>query len=144
MSRSNYSDDGENVGLWRANVERTMQGKRGQAFLREMGDALDAMPVKELIAHDFIDESGCVCAMGAVAHARKLDVDNLDPYEPDDVAEALGISSMLAQEIAYQNDEHMSMIGAAETPAQRWERMRSWVREHVRAAPVSGATKGGE
>lgn len=134
MSRSNYSEDGENIGLWRANVERTIGGKRGQAFLREMAAALDAMPVKELIADDFIDENGCACAMGAVAQARKLEVrEDLDPGEPREVADLLGISSMLAQEIAYQNDEQMRMIGGDETPAQRWQRMRSWVRDQVRS-----------
>ncbi len=138
MSRSNYSDDGENVGLWRANVERTIRGKRGQAFLREMAAALDIMPVKELIADEFIDELGCACAMGAVAQARKLVIsEGFDPGEPWEVASLLGISSMLAQEIAYQNDEYIRDIRGAETPAQRWSRMRAWVREHELATAPS-------
>src|SRR5689334_17503262 len=119
MSRSGYSDDCENLNLWRANVDRTIGSKRGQAFLREMAAALDAMPCKKLIAHDFVDESGCACAMGVVAQARKLDVSALDESDPDDVGGCLGISSMLAQEIAYQNDEcgaHVNLEG----PRRPW------------------------
>ena len=51
-----------------------------------MATALDAMPVKELIAHDIVTDSGQVCALGSVAVARKLDVSNIDESEPDDVA----------------------------------------------------------
>jgi hypothetical protein len=50
MSRSGYSDDCKNEGLWRAAVARAVCGKRGQAFVREMAATLDAMSVKELIA----------------------------------------------------------------------------------------------
>ena len=141
MSRSGYSDDSDdfddenNAGaLYRANVERTIHGKRGQAFLREMAAALDAMPVKELIAHEFISETGCVCAMGAVAQARKLEIPKgFDEGVPWEVGALLRITPMLAAEIAYHNDER-GPVRAEETPAQRWQRMRSWVREHVRSA----------
>ncbi|MFI5299221.1 MAG: hypothetical protein ACHREM_14080 [Polyangiales bacterium] len=102
-----------------------MNGKRGQGLLREMAAALDAMPVKELIAHDLVSNGGKVCALGAVAVARKLDVSELDESEPDDVASAFGIARSLACEIAYENDEAGSH---KETPSERWKRMREWVR----------------
>jgi len=130
MSRSGYVDDYEEPGLlnlWRANVGRTLSGKRGQAFLREMAAALDAMPVKELIAHELVSETGAVCAIGSVAVARKLDVSELDPGEPDDVSAAFGISCVMTREIVYENDE----IVYNETPAARWLRMRKWVADHL-------------
>jgi hypothetical protein len=33
MSRSGYSEDYEHMELYRANVDRTLAGKKGQAFL---------------------------------------------------------------------------------------------------------------
>lgn len=142
MSRSGYSDefdDENNAGaLYRANVDRTIHGKRGQAFLREMAAALDAMPIKELIAHEFVNETGCVCAMGAVAQARKLEIPKgFGEGEPWEVGALLRITPMLAAEIAYHNDER-GPVRAEEAPAQRWTRMRAWVREHVRATPSEG------
>jgi hypothetical protein len=47
MSRSGYSDDHSEWDLirWRGAVASAIRGKRGQAFLRELLVALDAMPV---------------------------------------------------------------------------------------------------
>jgi len=53
LSRSGYSDDYDDermAALYRGAVASSMRGKRGQAFLREMIEALDAMPEKRLIA----------------------------------------------------------------------------------------------
>lgn len=127
MSRSGYSDDCENIGLWRGTVANAIRGKRGQAFLREMAAALDAMPVKELIAHEIVSDSGCACAIGAVALSRKMDVAGIDESDRHEVAAAFGISPALAAEIVYENDEWST----SETPAQRWTRMREWVEEHL-------------
>ena len=55
MSRSGYSDDEGEPGqfaMWSGQVASAIRGKRGQAFLREMAEAMDAMPDKRLIAHD--------------------------------------------------------------------------------------------
>lgn len=54
MSRSGYVDDCENLELYRATVERSIKGKRGQAFLRELAAAMDAMPEKVLIAEELV------------------------------------------------------------------------------------------
>jgi hypothetical protein len=130
MSRSGYSDDYDDdgkMGLYRGAVERAIRGKRGQRLLREMGTALDTMAVKELAANVIVEE-GQVCALGSVAVARGMKLDNLDIEDPDDVAKAFGIARALAAEIAYENDE-----GAyrSETPAERWKRMREWVNDQL-------------
>lgn len=131
MSRSGYSDDGEDdnntAGLYRHAVARATYGKRGQTFLQEMASALDAMPVKELIDGDIVRGEGQVCAIGAVAVARKMDVTKLDIYDQDAVAKMFGVAPALAREIAYENDDDFGYRHASETPAQRWKRMREWV-----------------
>ena len=48
MSRSGYSDDAENVAMWRGQVANATRGRRGQKLLRDMVAALDAMPDKRL------------------------------------------------------------------------------------------------
>lgn len=135
MGRSGYTDeDDDNThGLWRGAVERAIFGKRGQAFLREMGAALDAMPVKELVADDVVRSDGKVCAIGAVALARKVDVSSLDITDQEEVGKTFGIARSLAAEIAYENDDDFGARN--ETPAQRWHRMRQWVRTHTVGSP---------
>ena len=124
MSRSGYTDDCENLELYRQALNRAMQGKRGIAFLRELADALDAMPVKELIAGELIDEEGDCCAIGAVCLARGMDASRIDYESPQYVAKAVGIAWSMAAEIEHINDEWGPVN---ETPAQRWTRVRSWV-----------------
>lgn len=137
MSRSGYTDDCEHIGLWRRAVDRAIRGKRGQAFLREMAAALDAMAVKELVADDIVRDSDHVCAIGAVALARQLDVKAMDPSDGDAVADRFGIARALACEIAYENDEcgerwdSERKMWQHETPAERWTRMRKWVAEQI-------------
>lgn len=138
MSRSGYVDDYDDTGLlnlYRGTVARAIRGKRGQAFLREMAAALDAMPVKELVAGDVVQDSEHVCGLGSVALARKLDVSNLDVEDGDAVGAAFGIARALACEIAYENDECGERFVAGkrhqETPEERWQRMRKWVDEQL-------------
>jgi len=131
MSRSGYVDDFDDMGmlnLYRGTVQRAIEGKRGQAFLREMAVALDAMPEKKLIKNELVDNDGMVCAIGAVCKARGLDVTKVDPDDPDSVGKAVGISRSLAAEIEYMNDEY---LGRNATPEQVWEQMRKWVRENL-------------
>jgi hypothetical protein len=121
MSRSGYSDDCENVGLWRGAVERATKGYRGQHLLKKLRAALDAMPVKRLIADAIKDETGEVCALGA------LDP-NVTSYDAEDLAIHFGIARALAAEIVYMNDEYPFKT---ETPEQRWIRMRAWVAAQI-------------
>lgn len=125
MSRSGYSDDNDDplvYGRWRAQVASSIRGKRGQAFLRELIEALDALPEKRLIANDLVEE-GSVCAIGSVGLRRGVDMSRVDPDDPYQVAAAFGITHQLAAEIEYENDEAPPYN---ETPERRWERMRGW------------------
>lgn len=133
MSRSNYDDDIDQWALirWRGAVASAINGKRGKAFLLELATVLDAMPEKRLIQHELVAESGECCTMGAVFKSRGCDVKDIDPDEPDEVAAAIGLSDAMVREIAYLNDD----CGRhAETPEQRWIRMRKWVADNLKTA----------
>ncbi len=123
MSRSGYTDDYETIELYRRTVLNAVRGKRGQAFLRDLLAALDAMPSKRLIPHELVNESGEVCAIGSLGVQRGVDMSQIDELDRDSVAKAFGIAPSLAAEIEYLNDEWH----APETPEQRWARMRRWV-----------------
>ena|SRR5436190_4694934 len=129
MSRSNYSDDCDGWDLirWRGAVASAIGGKRGQKLLREMADALDAMPKKELIAES-LEANGEVCALGCVGRSKGIDMSHIDPEEPELVARAFNVSSALVQEIAFENDE----AWRHETPKHRWTRMRNWVSQNIK------------
>jgi len=131
MNRANYNDDCEMWSLirWRGQVASAIRGKRGQLFLLEMVAALDAMPEKKLIREDIVDDCGSVCALGAVAKFRRLELEKLDPYAHDDLAKTFGIAHQLVQEIEYENDEN---CWYQETPEKRWERMRAWAVSQLR------------
>ena len=133
MSRSGYSDDLDQgaLNIYRANVYRSVHGKRGQAFLREMLAALDSMPVKELVADHIVRDDKNVCAIGSVALARQMDVAGLDVYDQGEVAKRFGIARCLAAEIAFENDDDFGRTSGNETPAQRWTRMRRWVADQI-------------
>lgn len=124
MSRAGYSNDLEQWALirWRGAVVAAFKGKRGQAFLREMLAALDAMPQKRLVASE-LEKDGDVCALGCVGRQRGLVQTEIDPEDYEHVAKAFGIAEAMAREIEYHNDEGEWN----ETPEQRWTRMRAWV-----------------
>lgn len=122
MSRSGYSDDCDNLQLWRGAVDRAIHGARGQHFLRKLLAALDAMPVKRLITNEISNSSGEVCALGAVDPNPKV-----DPYDREAVGKHFGIAPAMAAEIVYMNDEWGQWKPQGETPEQRWQRMRTWV-----------------
>lgn len=152
MSRSGYSDDyGWDdhlaLGRWRGAVASALRGARGQAFLREMADALDAMSEKRLLAEVIVCPNG-VCAMGAVAARRGIgpdrfyDEENVPPEQigqpigdaidirdREAVAKLLGIAPALSAEIAYVNDEG---TWKEETPEERWTRVRAWVAKKIK------------
>lgn len=131
MSRSGYSDDHDNnwdLIRWRGAVASAIRGKRGQAFLNEMLAAFDVLPEKKLIANELEIEEGAVCALGAVAKVRGIDVKEIDPEDNERVAELFAIPHTLACEIVYMNDEWGSH---KQTPEQRYERMRKWVKDQI-------------
>lgn len=130
MSRSGYSEEGEmdqwSLIRWRGAVGRAIRGKRGQAFLKELLEALDALPEKRLIADALVCEDGSCCAMGALALKRGIDVSDVDPHEPSEVAGTFGIAEALAQEISWEND---SRFGTQEA---RFAWMRKWVESKIK------------
>jgi hypothetical protein len=139
MSRSGYSedyDDYASLNLYRANVDRAINGKRGQAFLRELIAALDALPEKKLIARSFADTDG-VCALGSVARMRgvteKLPKMSEDLDIGEQAAKVLGIAECMAREIMYENDEHYAYWkDPSEGDELRWERIRRWAAAQVK------------
>jgi hypothetical protein len=150
VSRSGYYDDysGEEWWWirWRGAVASAINGRRGQAFLREMREALDAMEPKELIAGALV-EDGKACAIGSVALRRGIDVTSLDPEDAEVVANTFGIARALAAEIAFENDEafysgYSDDFGSV--PAKRWEYMRRWVEENIKTDAVEPSPAGPE
>lgn len=132
MSRSGYVDDGdlENWSLirWRGQVASAIRGKRGQAFLRELIAALDALPEKKLIANK-LELAGNVCAIGSVGRARGVDMSTLDVYDYDKIAAVFGVAHQLVQEIEWMNDEGFY----GHTPEARWKFMRDWAVSNLKA-----------
>lgn len=124
MSRSGYSEeiDGWDLIRWRGAVNSALKGKRGQAFLADMAVAMDAMTEKKLIADELISKEGEVCALGAVAKYKSLNVSDIDPHCSEQISDVFNIAEALAREIAFMNDDYYG-----ETPERRWQRMREWV-----------------
>lgn len=139
MSRSGYSDDCENIWLYRRTVENALGGKRGQAFLRELVESLDALPEHCLIAEELIrteaDEQATpappraigVCAIGAIGVARGMDMHTLDAGDRRAMGKAFGIAGCMVAEIEYENDE----MRVRETDEDRWLRMRNWALSNI-------------
>ena len=139
MSRSGYSDDCDEqwqFALWRGTVASSIRSKRGQAFLKEMLAAMDAMPIKRLISHELEDtdvvpcshwglfEPRGACALGSVGRMRGIDMSDIDPEDQDVVAAIFNIGRPMACEIVYLNDE----IGSYnQTPEERFTRIRKWI-----------------
>lgn len=140
MSRS-YSYDGDeqfdNQGMFIYQAfRRAIEGKRGQKLLRDMADAMDAMPVKRLVKGTFETADGDVCALGAAGQRRGVDMihlnklaaeangdDDLVAYVVDGAAQAFDVASSLAQGVMDNNDDGP----AGETPEQRFLRVRRWI-----------------
>lgn len=170
MSRSGYNDDCDDylaLGRWRGMVASALRGKRGQAFLRELAAAMDAMPEKRLIA-DELQFDGEFCALGVVGSARGIDMANIDPEDYDQVANAFGLAACMVQEIVFENDEAFSADEYVDVPVfgpvrpfypeygrhyvtvrqprkdsaeARWAHMRAWVQRHIDASGPIPASK---
>lgn len=112
MSRSGYTDDNDDPlahGRWRQAVKRSIEGKRGQAMLRELLTALDAMPDKRLYPNSFATADGEFCTLGVLGAARGTRMDDLgdeDDCDAETVASRFGIAHAMAAEIMYLNDEY--------------------------------------
>jgi hypothetical protein len=141
MSRSGYVDDynGWAFICWRGAVASALKGKRGQSFLVELRDALEAMPVKRLVT-DTLQADGEFCTLGVLGAKRGLDMAPIDAHCRESVSQAFGIAEALAAEIVFENDEHPGEYKQVdgsyklipETPESRWVRMHKWVVENIK------------
>ena len=133
MGRHGYQEDiGDWASIrWRGMVASSIRGRRGQAFLRELAKALDAMPEKRLVAEDLKNEEGDVCTLGAALAAKGLDPAEYDPEDHEGLAQIFDIAPCLVQEVEYENDD--SWLRKEDYPdgldedERRWHRMRRWV-----------------
>ena len=124
MSRDGYidSDNEWEILRWRGQVLGAIRGQRGQAFLKDLIAALDALPTKRLIAEDLVAPGGGeFCALGAVCQARGISPWSIDPDDYDGLSVSLNIPAPLAREVMFENDEW-----SATSPEDRWQHMRSW------------------
>lgn len=131
MSRHGYSDDCENVAMWRGVIASATRGRRGQAFFRALVAALDAMPEKRLVAGELQEPDGSVCALGCLGKARGVDLANVDTTDWDALGELFNIAPQLAQETMFMNDEW----GSHSSPENRWKRVRDWAAKQIRVEP---------
>lgn len=142
MSRSGYTDDIDSHEAqwahirWRGQVSSAIRGKRGQAFLRELVEALDAMPEKRLISND-LEHAGNVCAIGSVGLKRGVDMSGIDPDDYARISGIFNIAEPLVREIEFMNDEAYFGWDAntgkcTSTPEGRWKYMRDWAIAHIK------------
>lgn len=113
MSRSGYTDDMEDplaYGRWRQAVKRAIEGRRGQALLRDLLTALDDMPDKRLFSGSFATAEGEFCTLGVLGAKRGVKMDDLgdaEYCETDVVGQRFGIAPAMAAEVMYLNDEYL-------------------------------------
>lgn len=144
MSRfSNCDDEEEFAGqfaLQMANDERSLKGRKGQQSLRDLEAALLALPEKRLINSGLVNTNGEVCAMGALARYRGVDLPapHMDEYWGEDYSDLTGplavklrVPDPVARRIAWLNDEGFSQCWRPITEEQRYEEMLSWVRSQI-------------
>lgn len=149
MNRSNYSDDCDDLlalGRWRGRVASALRGARGQALLRRLAAALDAMPVKKLAcitSGDGLSQDGCDCALGVLA---RLEGVPLDDSEPETLGRLFNVWYGLAAEVMWINDEQYShdyyygpkryegeqLRWASPSDEGRWVHVRDWVARHLK------------
>lgn len=140
MSRSGYVEDNEDplqYGRWRAAVKSALQGKRGQALLRDLAQTLDAMEDKRLYPGSFATAEGEYCTLGALGAKRGIKMDDLgDEYDCDTkrVGERFGIAPAMAAEIMWLNDEYLveKVIKNPDHARERWLKMREWIDKNLK------------
>ena len=140
MNRIEYTEfmQDRDLALQMGREKRVLQGKPGQAVLRELEEVLLAMRPRRLITDWLCDQEGEVCALGGLARARLLRQGVslteaemvLRPAEPtnwewdwdtnvqDYAVNELGLSRTLAWLIMEANDDPE---GPSRTPEQRYQ-----------------------
>lgn len=166
MSRFDDGDESDiPYALWHANVERALKGKRGQQALREMRDALLALPEKKLIegalcdvSYDDNDKPVAVgfCAVGALAFFKRVKagepIDDVleslkqipDDYDNEektiDEGRRMGLVNCLAYEFAQVNDDGLDQWRDTITDEERYTRYLAWVESKL--APATSGNVG--
>lgn len=150
MSRTSYSDDEYFPGqfaLWRANVNRSLAGARGQAALRDLEAALLALPEKRLIADD-VAKGGEVCAVGALVAHRKVSLgqaredvlkelggeprdEEWEDGDEEGETEAIGVEAGIPRLVAWRLVELNDMDLECASPEQRYEKVLAWTRRRL-------------
>ena len=151
MSRISYSDEEDfsgQFGLWQANCRRSIQGKAGQAALRELEQALLALPEKALISGELFNAEGDVCAIGALARFRGVTETQSDPDDDmEEVGVELGMPRLVAWSVVAQNDHEIDgrwveaqgptrngygpRVYVPVTCEERYERVLAWVQKQI-------------
>jgi hypothetical protein len=136
MSRSGYTEDSDNnwdLIRWRGAVLSATRGKRGQAFLRDLLAALEAMPERELVANEF-QADGSFCTLGVIGDARGVNLDEIDVFDYDELSSTFGVASALVREIMYENDDFWIPSNNDETAKRRarWLYMHNWVKSRIK------------
>lgn len=138
MSRLYYENDCDYIeGLQHGWLSSAIRGRRGQAFLRELVAALDALPAPELSCGALEDaQTGCCCAFGAVRRLRGPENVKLD-FHPDEeeiaptyLAEPFGVSETLAWAVVQANEE-IDEQNTEPARRRRWARVRAWAVLHL-------------
>jgi hypothetical protein len=152
MSRFSFDDYYEEefpnqAQLWWANLDRAVNGKRGQQALGDLRDILLAMPDKQLISGRLANEEGHVCTLGAFVLARecaaggsredvlrrladKIPDDDDDGWGWDASATAgrdAGLTYSLAWRLAYLNDEDFGRL----KPEGRYLSVLDWIERRI-------------
>ena len=129
--RCGYTEDSGDslaLGRWRAQVESAIRGKRGQAFLRSLIAALDALPEKKLVRNALESPEGSVCALGALGKQRGVNLSEMDTYDYYTLGKTFNIAPQLAQETMYVNDEAWAFSISDE---ERWQQVRGWATKRI-------------
>lgn len=167
MSRSGYTDDREDNWrfiMYRGAVASATKGERGQTLLRELLQALDEMPARQLVANEF-EAAGAYCTLGVIGARRGVDIKTFDTEsgEYDErIGPAFNVADALVREIMYLNDECVSdfnwedvdlcgpmrpgwpdygrhqrrmKVAIPNAEERRWNYMRSWVASQIKPAP---------
>ena len=134
MGRSGYEDSGfdSQEDQWsyiryRGALKSAIRGKKGQTFLKELAEELDAMSVKELVANELEDGEN-FCALGVLGNKRGLVMRDIDPDDIEFCAELFNMNEKLYREIVYINDE---CCWHENKKNERWKKVRKWVDENI-------------
>lgn len=105
--------------------------KQSQQFLQEMLRAFDRLPGKRLIASKYQDAQGDVCALGALASFRGLDLATVNANCCSECPSTLfNISHELTRLIVAEND-YPSSKNIDISPENRFKHMKKWIRKRL-------------